>query len=116
MGDVAILADVIDYDEYLTGERKEGAYTAVWNFIRKAAAGVTAGITGFALEYSGYIPNAAEQTESVKMVLLALMGLLPGFCFGVGAFLFMRFSLNEEEHRRVVDILRVRAEQGTAGD
>ena len=110
----SIQADVIDYDEYLTGERKEGAYTAVWNFIRKAAAGVTAGITGFALEYSGYIPNAAEQTESVKMVLLALMGLLPGLCFGVGAFLFMRFSLNEAEHRRVVEALRVRA--SGAGD
>ena len=57
----SIQADVIDYDEYLTGERKEGAYTAIWNFIRKAAAGVTAAITGFALEYAGYIPNAAEQ-------------------------------------------------------
>ena len=109
----SIQADVIDYDEYLTGERKEGAYTAIWNFIRKAAAGVTAAITGFALEYTGYIPNAAEQTESVKTAIMVLMGPLPAVCYVIGACLFARFSLNESEHRRIVEALRDRAQDET---
>ena len=33
----ALTADIVDYDEYLTGERKEGTYSAVWNMVRKAA-------------------------------------------------------------------------------
>lgn len=104
-GDViapSIQADVIDYDDYLTGERKEGAYIAIWNFVRKSAGGITAGITGFALEFSGYVPNADEQTEWVKWTMLALLGLLPAFCYGIGIALFSRFGLNEEEHARVV--------------
>ena len=50
----SIKADVVDYDEYLTGERKEGAYLAVWNFVRKAAAGVSAMLTGFVLQIVGF--------------------------------------------------------------
>jgi len=106
----SIQADVIDYDEYLTGERKEGAYTAVWNFIRKAAAGVTAGLTGFVLQYAGYVPNAADQSEAVKMAILALMGLLPAACYAIGALVFLRFSLNEAEHARILEVLHARAE------
>ncbi len=110
----SIQADVIDYDEYLTHERKEGAYTAIWNFIRKGAAGLTAGITGFALQASGYVPNADEQSEVVKVTLLALVGLLPAACYLFGALLFSRFGLNQAEHARVVEELRARAESDRA--
>ena len=33
----SIKADIIDHDEYQTGQRKEGAYFASWNFASKAA-------------------------------------------------------------------------------
>lgn len=112
----SIQADVIDYDEYLTGERKEGAYTAVWNFIRKAAAGVTAFVTGFVLQFAGYVPNADEQTEAVKVAILALMGLVPGVCYAIGTLLFLRFSLNQAEHERIVEILRNRAAGRSEGE
>jgi Na+/melibiose symporter-like transporter len=36
----AIKGDVIDYDEYLTGERKEGAYLAAWNLASKFGTGL----------------------------------------------------------------------------
>lgn len=104
-GDVlgpSIQADVIDYDEYLTGERKEGAYIAIWNFIRKAGGGISAGIAGFALQYSGYVPNAEEQSEAVKTMLLGLMGLLPAACYAIGTLIFLRFRLNEREHADVM--------------
>jgi len=111
----SIQADVIDYDEYLTGERKEGAYTAVWNFIRKAAAGVTAGLVGFVLQYVGYVPNADEQSESVQTAMRALMGLLPAACFVIGALAFSRFALNEAEHGRIVRELRMRSGGDSTG-
>ncbi|NRA03303.1 MAG: MFS transporter [Myxococcales bacterium] len=111
----AIQADVIDYDEYLTGERKEGAYTAIWNFIRKSAAGVTAGITGFVLQYAGYVPNAPEQSEAVQTAILALIGLLPAACYAIGTLMFMRFGLNEREHEEIIKVLRQRAAGVSAG-
>ena len=104
----SIQADVIDYDEYMTGERKEGAYTAVWNFIRKAAAGVTAFATGLVLQFSGYVPNADDQTEAVKTAIVALMGLFPAACYALGTLFFLRFSLNRKEHQRIIEVLRAR--------
>jgi len=96
----AIKADVIDWDEYQTGERKEGAYFAAWSFTSKLAAGVMLGIVGFALDWSGFVEN---QTQSVRVeaTMLALMGGMPVLGFGLGILAFRRFSLGPEEHARI---------------
>jgi GPH family glycoside/pentoside/hexuronide:cation symporter len=96
----SIKADVIDYDEYLTGERKEGSYFAVWNFVRKSAYGVTAMLTGFVLQAAGFVPNV-EQSEATQTALLVLIGLFPGICYGIGTLLFLRFRLDEREYTRI---------------
>lgn len=103
----AIKADVIDYDEYMSDQRKEGAYLAVWNLIRKCAASVTAVVTGLVLQFSGFEPNM-EQTEETKLALRSLFGLLPCACYVIGALLFVRFNFNEKEHG---DVRRVLAER-----
>jgi len=96
----SIQADVIDYDEYQSGKRKEGAYFATWNFVFKTATGITLMLTGFVLEYSGFIPNV-EQTEDAKFALLALYALFPLVCYSVGALIFTRFSFDEVEYSRI---------------
>jgi len=103
----SIKADIIDYDEYLTHERKEGAYLAVWNLIRKCAAAITAFIVGWTLQFSGFEPNV-EQSEDAKFTLRALFSLLPFTCYFIGAWLFMRFDFNETEHAEVRQVLEQR--------
>jgi GPH family glycoside/pentoside/hexuronide:cation symporter len=90
----SIQADVIDWDEHATGERKEGAYFAAWNFIFKVATGLTQALTGFVLTFSGYIPNV-EQTPTVQVTILALYGLFPMACYLIGSALFAGFKLDE---------------------
>lgn len=103
----AIKADVIDYDEYMTDERKEGAYLAVWNFVRKCAASVTAIVTGYVLQLSGFEPNV-EQTETTQTAMRAIFALLPGGCYIIGALMFTTFSFNEKEHAEVRELLAKR--------
>ena len=103
----SVQADVVDYDEYVTGERKEGSYLAVWNLIRKGAGGLTALAAGLVLQWAGFEPNA-EQTPQTKTAMLALFGLLPGSCYLAGALLFARFSLNETERADIRGILEER--------
>jgi len=91
----SIQADVIDWDEHATGERKEGAYFAAWNFVFKIATGLTQALTGFVLTFSGYVPNV-DQTPEVKLTILALYGLFPAACYLIGALLFARFELDEK--------------------
>jgi len=93
-------ADVIDYDEYRTGQRKEGAYSAVWSFISKAAGGIGFMVGGFALELSGYAPNV-EQSQTTKLALRAMMAVLPFTCALLAALSLMRFRLTEAEHTRI---------------
>jgi GPH family glycoside/pentoside/hexuronide:cation symporter len=108
----SIKADVIDWDEYHTGERKEGAYLALWNFVRKSAGGITAVLTGFALELADFKPNV-EQTEEVKLVIRVLFSLVPASCYLIGTVLFARFAFNEKEHAQVRLALDQRARDKT---
>jgi len=96
----SLQADVIDYDEYRTGERKEGVYFAAWNFVAKSALGLTGGLTGLALAAVGFQPNQ-EQTETVKLAIRSLMSGYPLLCYGVGALLFLRFGLTRGAHAEI---------------
>ena len=102
----SIQSDVIDYDEMLSGERKEGSYFAAWNFVYKSAVGVMLLLTGFVLQFTGFVPNA-DQTELVKFSMVALYGLFPLVCYLIGAYLFTKFELDEAacaEVRRKLDL------------
>jgi GPH family glycoside/pentoside/hexuronide:cation symporter len=116
----SVQADVIDYDEYATGERKEGTYFAVWNVARKCATGVTGWLTGLALQAAGFQRNAV-QGEATLLVMRGLMGLFPLLAYAIGFLLFLRFRLTEPEHRGIRRELDQRlaptppAAQGRAG-
>lgn len=100
----SIQSDIIDYDEYKSGKRKEGTYFATWNFVFKSATGITLMLTGFVLSFSGFIPNQ-EQTETTKLALLTLYAIFPLVCYVLGAIIFSRFKLNEAEYKTIRDSL-----------
>ncbi len=93
----SIKSDIIDYDEYHTGERKEGAYYAAWFFVTKSAFGFAAFIFGISISLAGYVPNVA-QNDAVVLTIRALYSFLPFAVYIIGAFLLLRFSLSEAEH------------------
>lgn len=101
----SIQSDIIDYDEYMTGERKEGSYFAAFNFVHKSATGVMIFITGYVLQFSGFVPNAA-QTMTVQIAMVTLYGLFPLVCYTIGTWMFSKFTLDEttyEVMRRELD-------------
>ena len=96
----SVQGDVIDYDEYKTGERKEGSYFAAWNFVHKGGMGVMLLLTGFVLQFAGFVPNQ-PQTMTVQVAMVTLYGLFPLVCYLVGAWLFSRFTLDEKAHAEI---------------
>ncbi len=103
----AIKADVVDYDEYLTGERKEGAYYATWNLAGKLGTGLMMALAGWALQASGFQENV-EQTAVTRWTILMLMGGTPFVCMLIGMFAFRRFSLTSAEHARIRAVIDAR--------
>ena len=96
----SIQSDIIDYDEYKTGERKEGSYFAAFNFVYKSASGVMIFITGYVLQFSGFVPNQ-EQTMTVQVAMVTLYRFLPLVCYTSGPGMFSKFTLNAEQPGRL---------------
>lgn len=96
----SVQSDIIDYDEYMTGERKEGSYFAAFNFAYKSATGVMILITGYVLQFAGFVPNQVQSME-VQVSMVFLYGLFPFVCYTIGAFMFSKFTLDEETHSKM---------------
>ena len=96
----SILADVVDYDEARTGERKEGAYFSLYNFLYKGSGGVMAMLAGVALQWVGFVPNR-EQSPETLFVISAMMSFVPIVCIIAGAAIFTRFRFGEREHAAI---------------
>jgi GPH family glycoside/pentoside/hexuronide:cation symporter len=98
----AIQADVIDYDEYLTGRRQEGWYIGVWSVVKKltAAVGVGAGLT--ILGAVGYTPGTAQPPEVIT-ALKVLYALVPCLCNMAAFGIALTFPISEETHGKILD-------------
>jgi GPH family glycoside/pentoside/hexuronide:cation symporter len=55
----SMLPDVVEYDEKMTGERREGVYYGLWAFLSKFTSALGVAVSGWALNWFGYIPNVA---------------------------------------------------------
>ncbi len=96
----AIQADVIDYDELLTGERREGQYIGLWSISKKLAAAVGIGTGLSILGMAGYTPNA-EQTETVQLTLRILYALVPSLCNLLAIIVVMAYPITDRIHREI---------------
>ena len=104
----SVQSDIVDYDELVSGERKEGSYFAAWNFVQKSAVGVMLLLTGFVLQFSGFVPNI-DQTQEVKIAIVGLYGFFPLVCYFIGAYMFAKFQLDESacnDIRKQLDLKR----------
>ena len=96
----SMLADVIDYDEYVSGERKEGAYSAAQGFAIKAAHALIILLTGVLLQASGFEPNV-DQGRAAELAIRGLFAGAPFTMFSLAAVVFGHFQLDHREHGRI---------------
>jgi len=96
----AIQADVIDYDELLSGERREGQYIGLWSIAKKLAAaiGIGAGLT--ILGAAGYVPNT-EQPPQVVFALRALYALVPSICNLIAFCIALAYPISKSLHGEI---------------
>jgi glycoside/pentoside/hexuronide:cation symporter, GPH family len=104
----AIQADVIDYDEMISGQRREGLYIGLWSIAKKMAAafGVGAGLA--LLGVSGYVPNV-KQSESVVFSLRILYALVPCLCNAIAIVIAFAYPISGSVHRDIRDAIARRS-------
>jgi GPH family glycoside/pentoside/hexuronide:cation symporter len=107
----AMQADVIDYDELHSGQRREGQFLGVWSIARKLAGAVGVGTALAALGAVGYVPNA-EQSPEVVTTLRVLYALVPSLCNVAGIALALSYPIDETHHREIRAAIQARTVLG----
>jgi GPH family glycoside/pentoside/hexuronide:cation symporter len=94
-------ADVIDYDEFYTGKRREAQYGAFWSILPKFVAIPSAAIPIALMASMGYVPNVA-QSPPVVLIIRIIFALGPA-TFATLSFLIARhFPMTERQHREIL--------------
>jgi GPH family glycoside/pentoside/hexuronide:cation symporter len=100
---LSLQADVVDFDELRTAERKEGAYFAAWTLVMKGATAVAIAVAGVGLQLAGFEPGV-EQTGRVEWTLRWLIAGAPALLTIAAAFVLWGFEF-DEAHRRARKLL-----------
>lgn len=104
----SIQADVIDYDELRTGQRREGLFISLWSIAEKSAYALGVGLALPILDAFGYLPNQ-EQSPAVVQALRVMYVLVPCVCFVVGILVGLAYPINRQRHAAIQDALERQA-------
>lgn len=111
----SIQADVIDYDEFHTGKRREAQYGALWALLPKLVAIPGAAIPLAVLGAMGYQPNA-EQSPEVVLVIRILFALVPAAFSTLALIIAWRFPITEAIHHQIREGIDAHARGEAARD
>ena len=112
----AMQADIIDYDELCTGERREGMYVSLWEIIPKFAVATGTALGLASLGSVGYVPNAATQDPAVVWTLRIMFAAVPAVFDGLALLVMLRYPLTEARHAEVRALLPQLAAGATVVD
>lgn len=103
----AMIGDVIDEDDLLTGQRREGLYNGVFTFLRKLGGAFGVFLALGILDLAGFV-RGQEQTEATKWAIRLLTGAAPPLLLAVGIWLALGYPLTREAHARTLAQLAAR--------
>jgi GPH family glycoside/pentoside/hexuronide:cation symporter len=96
----SLVADVVDYDEFLHGARREGLYYGLWAIVTKVSAALGAGAALPILKWSGYVA-LGEQPPAVLTTLRMLYAAVPCLCYAAALVVAARFPIDERLHTAI---------------
>ncbi|MCX8122894.1 MAG: glycoside-pentoside-hexuronide (GPH):cation symporter [Spirochaetes bacterium] len=93
----SMIPDVIEYDEYKNGVRREGAFYGITTFLYKVASASAIAVASAILGYFGYIENSiAAQPQSAIHAIRYMMAFAPGICFLVSVYFVSILPITRE--------------------
>ncbi|TMR95071.1 glycoside-pentoside-hexuronide (GPH):cation symporter [Nonomuraea basaltis] len=98
----SLQADTVEYGQWRSGHRAEGAIYAFFSFARKGGNAAAAGLSGVILATTGYVANATVQPEGAEWGILTLVGLIPAAGFGLAAACMIFYRFSERDYQRIV--------------
>jgi GPH family glycoside/pentoside/hexuronide:cation symporter len=104
----SMLPDVVEYDEKMTGERREGIYYGLWAFLTKFTGALGIAVSGWALGLFGYIPNV-EQTAHALFGIRLFFAIVPAVVILISLPFLIWYPITRKNHAELVRELAERA-------
>jgi glucuronide carrier protein len=109
----ALVADTVEYGEWKTGVRAEGATYSVLSLSRKFGQAVGAAAAAYIIGIGGYESGAATQSDSAVTAIRIAAGAVPAVVVIIAVAIMVTYPLTEKKFREIVaDIARRHAEPG----
>ncbi len=100
----------MDYSEWKTGERVEGAFSAVNGFASKVGAGLSSIVLGFLMGAAGFNSALAVQPDSAIKAIVALFSWIPAIFFVIIIILMKFYDLDNRMPQIKADLETRRTE------
>ncbi len=109
-------ADVIDYDEWQKGTRREGKLLGIWAIARKLAIAFGSGIALIFLGAAGYVSGATEQSPATVRSLIILYAGLPSLLNILCAVIIWKYPIDRQSHANLRQEIDEKSENSQAHD
>lgn len=90
------LIECMDYGEWKTGKRIEGALTSITSFSSKLGSALASALTGFVMGIAGYNGDLAVQSDMANFSIIAIYNYLPLVLFVIMFGLTMIYNLDKK--------------------
>jgi GPH family glycoside/pentoside/hexuronide:cation symporter len=102
-----IIPDVVEFDEFESGRRREGLLYGGTTFAYKFASGLALFIAGWVLSLVGYVPDSTQTPEAVTGILMSVVA-GPVVLLALSLVFTRAFPITPERHAEVVAALSAR--------
>jgi len=94
-------ADTVEFGEWKSGKRSEGATYAIFSFTRKVTQSIGGAVGAWALAIGGYLSASASnpnpvQPESAIFAIKFTIGILPAICAAIAMLIFWKYPLTDK--------------------
>jgi glucuronide carrier protein len=101
-------ADTVEYGEWKTGRRSEGATYALFSFTRKVTQSIGGALGAWALAIGAYVAASAAnpnpvQPASAIIAIKATIGLVPAVAALIAMLIFIKYPLNDKRFQEIRD-------------
>ncbi len=103
----SMLPDVVEYDEKMTGERREGIYYGLWAFLTKFTGALGVAVSGWALGLFGYVPNVEQSLRALFGIRL-FFAIVPAVVILTSLPFLIWYPITRQKHAQLVKELAER--------
>jgi glycoside/pentoside/hexuronide:cation symporter, GPH family len=103
-----IIPDVVEFDELVTGQRREGLLYSLFTFGQKLAGSIGVFATAIVATAFGYQEGSASQDPATVRGLALAIGPLTAFVYGGAIVVLLRLRITRDSHAALVRTLEER--------